>query len=73
MSITDLFRLDGKVAIVTGASYAPGYPNEQMGRVPSGRMGDPRELAASVVFLASDAAGYVVGQTITVDGGRAIG
>jgi NAD(P)-dependent dehydrogenase (short-subunit alcohol dehydrogenase family) len=52
--------------------YAPGYVEEQLKRIPAGRMGDPRELAATVVFLASDAAGYIVGQTLVVDGGRAI-
>jgi NAD(P)-dependent dehydrogenase (short-subunit alcohol dehydrogenase family) len=43
-----------------------------MTRVPAGRKGDPRELAATVVFLASDAAGYVTGQTLPVDGGMTI-
>jgi len=52
--------------------YAPEYVEEQLKRIPSGRMGDPRELAATVVFLASDAAGYIVGQTLVVDGGRTI-
>jgi NAD(P)-dependent dehydrogenase (short-subunit alcohol dehydrogenase family) len=52
--------------------YAPGYVAEQLKRIPSGRMGDLRELAATVVFLASDAAGYIVGQTLVVDGGRTI-
>ena len=34
-----------------------------------GRPGRPEELAATVVFLASDAAAYVTGQTLAVDGG----
>ncbi|MBV9604104.1 MAG: 3-oxoacyl-ACP reductase FabG [Solirubrobacterales bacterium] len=53
--------------------YAPGYIEAQMERIPLGRAGDPRELAATVVFLASPAAGYIVGQTLPVDGGRTIG
>jgi NAD(P)-dependent dehydrogenase (short-subunit alcohol dehydrogenase family) len=35
-------------------------------------MGDPAELAATLVWLASPAAGYVTGQTIAVDGGVTI-
>ena len=33
------------------------------------RPGDPEELAAAVVFLASPAAGYITGTTLVVDGG----
>jgi NAD(P)-dependent dehydrogenase (short-subunit alcohol dehydrogenase family) len=36
------------------------------------RQGEPRELAATAVWLASDAAGYVTGQTLPVDGGMTI-
>jgi len=36
---------------------------------PAGRLGDPQELAAVGVFLASDAASYVTGVTLPVDGG----
>lgn len=55
------------------AQYAPGYIETQLERIPLGRKGEGRELAAAVVFLASPAAGYVVGQTLVVDGGRTIG
>jgi NAD(P)-dependent dehydrogenase (short-subunit alcohol dehydrogenase family) len=52
--------------------YRPGYLKQQLKRVPMGRMGDPAELATTVVFLASDAAAYVTGQTVAVDGGMTI-
>ena len=37
--------------------------------VPLGRIGQPRELAALVAFLASERASYITGATIQVDGG----
>jgi gluconate 5-dehydrogenase len=37
--------------------------------IPMKRLGDPRELAAAVAFLASDGASYVTGQTLVIDGG----
>jgi acetoacetyl-CoA reductase len=37
--------------------------------LPAGRMGEPSEVAALVAFLASDAAGYITGQEIGIDGG----
>ncbi|MGZ6798256.1 MAG: SDR family NAD(P)-dependent oxidoreductase [Mycobacteriaceae bacterium] len=49
--------------------YDPDYLAAQLARVPAGRTGDARELAASLVWLASPAGGYVAGQTIVVDGG----
>ena len=52
--------------------YPPGYRDSKLPRILAGRMGDPRELAATVVFLASPAANYITGQTIPVDGGLTI-
>jgi NAD(P)-dependent dehydrogenase (short-subunit alcohol dehydrogenase family) len=52
--------------------YQPGYLEAMTARVLAGKPGDPRQLAATAVWLASDAAGYVTGQTIAVDGGFTI-
>jgi NAD(P)-dependent dehydrogenase (short-subunit alcohol dehydrogenase family) len=37
---------------------------------PLGRVGEPAEVAALIAFLASDAAGWITGETIAIDGGR---
>ncbi|MDA4102605.1 SDR family NAD(P)-dependent oxidoreductase [Mycolicibacterium monacense] len=52
--------------------YKPGYLESVIERAVLGRTGDPEELAATLVWLASDAGGYVTGQTIVVDGGVTI-
>ena len=37
--------------------------------IPMGRLGQPDDIARAVVFLASDLASYITGQTVIVDGG----
>ena len=44
--------------------------NRLLSRTPLGRIGEPAEIAAIAVFLASDDASYITGQTIYADGGR---
>ena len=41
--------------------------------MPLGRTGTPDEMANMIVFFASDAASYITGQTIAVDGGPSLG
>jgi 3-oxoacyl-[acyl-carrier protein] reductase len=41
-------------------------------RVPAGRLGKPHDVAALAVYLASDEANYVTGQTFHVNGGMAM-
>lgn len=67
---------------ITVNTVAPGFidtdmtkvlPEEQkqqlLSRIPLGRLGAPEEIASVVVFLASDAGGYISGETIHVNGG----
>jgi 3-oxoacyl-[acyl-carrier protein] reductase len=63
---------------VTVNAVAPGFiatemtedlPDAVLDAVPAKRAGTPEEVAAAVRFLASDAAGYVTGSTLFVDGG----
>ncbi|MDN0196230.1 SDR family oxidoreductase [Streptomyces sp. S.PNR 29] len=47
----------------------PARNNAILDRIPAGRWGDPDDLAGATVFLASDAAAYIHGTTLPVDGG----
>ena len=44
-----------------------------LAKVPMGRFASPDEIAAAIVFLASDNAGFITGQTLLVDGGSSLG
>ncbi|WP_261555203.1 SDR family NAD(P)-dependent oxidoreductase [Frankia tisae] len=52
--------------------YQPDYVKAQLARVLDGRFGEPAELTAALLFLASDAGSFVTGQTLAVDGGFSI-
>jgi len=67
---------------VTVNAVAPGFIESEMTaklgevvmeevrkRIPANRVGTPEDVAATVLFLASPAAGYITGQTLVVDGG----
>ena len=43
-----------------------------LARVPAGKMGNAADVAAAAVYLASDEAAYVTGQTLHVNGGMAM-
>jgi NAD(P)-dependent dehydrogenase (short-subunit alcohol dehydrogenase family) len=46
------------------------YDAKDMGRgIPAGRVGTPEDIGKAVVFLASDDARYILGQTLVIDGG----
>ena len=48
----------------------PDYYNKVLARIPFNRMGKPEEIASVAAFLLSDAASWVTGQTLAVDGGQ---
>ena len=63
----------GFIPVERHADVPAGTVDAYLASVPVGRMGTPEDVAHAVSFLASDGAGFVTGQRLLVDGGRALG
>ncbi|MEL6425336.1 MAG: SDR family oxidoreductase, partial [Pseudomonadota bacterium] len=57
-------------AMLAGVNANPEAMKMVLSRTPLKRIGEPRDIANTVAFLASDKAKYITGETIYVDGGR---
>ena len=68
-------RFVGRTVLVTGATSGIGkaavlaFAAERANVHPMGRVGEPEEVADAVLWLCSDAASFVTGQTLAIDGG----
>jgi acetoacetyl-CoA reductase len=84
LGFTKALAQEGAFKGVTVNAVCPGYIGTEMVRaidpevlkakilpqIPVGRLGEPEEIASIVAFLASDAAGFITGSTISANGGQ---
>ena len=84
LGFTKALALEGARAGITVNAICPGYINTEMVQavpkdvleknilplIPTGRLGEPDEIARCVVFLASDDAGFITGSTCRPTAGR---
>lgn len=83
LGITKSLAQEGARFGITANAICPGYIATDMvmavpekvrdaiiAQIPTGRLGEPEEIARCVVFLASDDAGFINGSTITANGGQ---
>ena len=59
----------GVVLTEMGLTIPEDIRKEMLKSIPMGRFGNPEEIADAVLFLSSDLASYITGQTIHVNGG----
>jgi NAD(P)-dependent dehydrogenase (short-subunit alcohol dehydrogenase family) len=71
--VADMNEDGGQQSVLPMVEGSPWYNEEReaelIRRHPIGRLGNPEEIAEIVVWLCSDAASFVTGHTMTVDGG----
>ncbi|SHE90379.1 3-oxoacyl-[acyl-carrier-protein] reductase /acetoacetyl-CoA reductase [Litoreibacter ascidiaceicola] len=84
IGFTKALAQEGARAGITVNVICPGYINTEMmstipekvmnevilPQIPVGRLGEPEEIARTVVFLASDDAGFITGSTVSANGGQ---
>ena len=83
LGFTKALAQEGARAGITVNAICPGYIATEMvmavpekvresiiAQIPTGRLGEPEEIARCVVFLASDDAGFITGSTISANGGQ---
>jgi acetoacetyl-CoA reductase len=84
LGFTKALALEGARAGITVNAICPGYIATEMVKavpkdvldknilplIPTGRLGEPEEIARCVVFLASDDAGFITGSTLAANGGQ---
>ncbi|MFF7752077.1 3-oxoacyl-ACP reductase FabG [Streptomyces sp. NPDC007971] len=71
--ITANVVLPGFVPTDINAGLSEEFRADLVPQIPAGRFGEPAEVAAAVTFLASDAASYITGALVPVDGGLGMG
>jgi acetoacetyl-CoA reductase len=83
IGLTKSIALENAAKGITANCIAPGFVDSPMtqamrpeilqgevARIPAGRIGQPADIAGAVAFLASDEAGFVTGQVLSVNGGQ---
>jgi 3-oxoacyl-[acyl-carrier protein] reductase len=70
--ITVNFIAPGWIPVERHAGASPEDLDRYLADVPLGRMGVPDDIAAAVCYIASDAAGFITGERVTINGGHTI-